>query len=110
MFENTKKLLDKLENHTFLYYFAICGVFFIKFYKFFVKKIFHNFGSTGSIFKIFTVLEMASKFVCSFSLAKECSMKKKGRMCRANQISRESILQGFFQLEMVFDFFISLIE
>ena len=41
-----------------------------------ISQNFYNFGSTGRIFKIFTVLEMASKFVGSFSLAKECSMKK----------------------------------
>ena len=49
-----------------------------------ISRIFHNFGSTGPIFKIFTVLKMASKFVCSFSLAKERSMKNKA--ARANRI------------------------
>ena len=36
---------------------------------------FHNFGSTGKICKIFTFLEIALKFVSSFSLPKERNIK-----------------------------------
>ena len=40
-----------------------------------VGGIFHNFCSTGPIFKIFTFLEMALKFVCSSSSAGGRGMK-----------------------------------
>ena len=42
-----------------------------------ISRIFHNFGFTGPICKIFTFLEMALKFVGSFSLVGRVDMKNK---------------------------------
>ena len=42
-----------------------------------VRSIFHIFAPSSPILIIFTVLKMALKFVCSFSLLEECGNQNK---------------------------------
>ena len=42
-----------------------------------LTSFFYNFASRSPILMIFTFLKMALKFICSFSLLKECGSKNK---------------------------------
>ena len=72
-----------------------------------ISRIFHNFGSTGPICKIFTFLEMASEFVGSSSSTGERGMKIEAVTSNQSSISLISGWRFYFIIHM---FFITLQE